>query len=94
MIVKFCGATTAAEVREMAAAGADLVGLWHGVPGGGGGRARARGGPPARPAPAGRGGAPRRGPAAPPRDSGETGGTEPVKAFSVPYASASPTRMP
>ncbi|MFJ9559412.1 N-(5'-phosphoribosyl)anthranilate isomerase [Streptomyces fuscichromogenes] len=34
MIVKFCGATTEAEVREMAAAGADLVGLWHGVPGG------------------------------------------------------------
>ena len=27
-------------------------------------------------------------------DSGETGGTEPVNAFSVPYASASPTRMP
>ncbi|MEU4035503.1 N-(5'-phosphoribosyl)anthranilate isomerase [Streptomyces collinus] len=34
MIVKFCGATTEAEVTEMAAAGADLVGLWHGVPGG------------------------------------------------------------
>ncbi|GAA2259240.1 hypothetical protein GCM10010232_57400 [Streptomyces amakusaensis] len=34
MLVKFCGATTAAEVTDMAAAGADLVGLWHGVPGG------------------------------------------------------------
>ncbi|WP_433340399.1 N-(5'-phosphoribosyl)anthranilate isomerase [Streptomyces sp. CA-253872] len=34
MIVKFCGATTEAEVTGMAAAGADLVGLWHGVPGG------------------------------------------------------------
>lgn len=36
MLVKFCGATTAAEVRGIAAAGADLVGLWHQV---GGGRA-------------------------------------------------------
>ncbi|MFF0885099.1 N-(5'-phosphoribosyl)anthranilate isomerase [Streptomyces sp. NPDC003456] len=34
MLVKFCGATTGAEVRGVAAAGADLVGLWHGVPGG------------------------------------------------------------
>ncbi|MEV6175002.1 N-(5'-phosphoribosyl)anthranilate isomerase [Streptomyces sp. NPDC051954] len=34
MLVKFCGATTAAEVRGVADAGADLVGLWHGVPGG------------------------------------------------------------
>ncbi|MFF3847848.1 N-(5'-phosphoribosyl)anthranilate isomerase [Streptomyces sp. NPDC002328] len=34
MLVKFCGATTAAEVRGVAEAGADLVGLWHGVPGG------------------------------------------------------------
>ncbi|MEV7503812.1 N-(5'-phosphoribosyl)anthranilate isomerase [Streptomyces sp. NPDC093018] len=34
MIAKFCGATTEAEIAEMAAAGADLVGLWHGVPGG------------------------------------------------------------
>ncbi|MCS0602267.1 N-(5'-phosphoribosyl)anthranilate isomerase [Streptomyces sp. LP11] len=34
MIVKFCGATTENEIVAMAAAGADLVGLWHGVPGG------------------------------------------------------------
>jgi phosphoribosylanthranilate isomerase len=34
VLVKFCGATTAAEVRAVAGAGADLVGLWHGVPGG------------------------------------------------------------
>jgi phosphoribosylanthranilate isomerase len=34
VLVKFCGATTAAEVSDLAAAGADLVGLWHGVPGG------------------------------------------------------------
>lgn len=33
-LVKFCGAATRREVRDMAAAGADLVGLWHGVPGG------------------------------------------------------------
>ncbi|CAM5728367.1 hypothetical protein STENM223S_01661 [Streptomyces tendae] len=33
-------------------------------------------------------------PAGSTRDSGETGGTEPVKARRVPYASASPTRMP
>ncbi|MEG8280481.1 phosphoribosylanthranilate isomerase [Streptomyces sp. AHA2] len=34
MLVKICGATSAAEVRGVADAGADLVGLWHGVPGG------------------------------------------------------------
>jgi phosphoribosylanthranilate isomerase len=34
VLVKFCGATTAAEVRGVADAGADLVGLWHGVAGG------------------------------------------------------------
>lgn len=34
MLVKFCGATTAAEVAAMAEAGADLVGLWYRVPGG------------------------------------------------------------
>lgn len=34
MLVKICGATTAAEVRGVADAGADLIGLWHGVPGG------------------------------------------------------------
>ncbi|MFF4173866.1 N-(5'-phosphoribosyl)anthranilate isomerase [Streptomyces sp. NPDC001744] len=34
MLVKVCGATTAEEVRAVAGAGADLVGLWHGVPGG------------------------------------------------------------
>ncbi|MFE7842140.1 N-(5'-phosphoribosyl)anthranilate isomerase [Streptomyces sp. NPDC057474] len=34
MLVKFCGATTCAEVEDMAEAGADLVGLWHEVPGG------------------------------------------------------------
>ncbi|MEU3838550.1 N-(5'-phosphoribosyl)anthranilate isomerase [Streptomyces sp. NPDC028635] len=33
-LVKFCGAVTGREVQDMAAAGADLVGLWHGVPGG------------------------------------------------------------
>ncbi len=33
-LVKFCGAVTRREVRELAAAGADLVGLWHAVPGG------------------------------------------------------------
>jgi phosphoribosylanthranilate isomerase len=34
VLVKFCGATTAAEVRGVADAGADLVGLWHQVPAG------------------------------------------------------------
>ncbi|MDX2680458.1 phosphoribosylanthranilate isomerase [Streptomyces sp. NY05-11A] len=34
MLVKICGATTEREVRAVAGAGADLVGLWHGVPGG------------------------------------------------------------
>ncbi len=34
MLIKFCGARTPAEVDVLAAAGADLVGLWHGVPGG------------------------------------------------------------
>ncbi|MEU9235806.1 N-(5'-phosphoribosyl)anthranilate isomerase [Streptomyces subrutilus] len=34
MLVKFCGATTAAEIGDMAEAGADLVGLWYRVPGG------------------------------------------------------------
>ncbi|MFD5713008.1 N-(5'-phosphoribosyl)anthranilate isomerase [Streptomyces pharetrae] len=34
MLVKICGATTAQEVRAVAGAGADLIGLWHGVPGG------------------------------------------------------------
>ncbi|GAA2637924.1 N-(5'-phosphoribosyl)anthranilate isomerase [Streptomyces vastus] len=34
MLVKFCGATSAAEVTDLAAAGADLVGLWYQVPGG------------------------------------------------------------
>lgn len=34
MIVKICGATTADEVSLLAEAGVDLVGLWHGVPGG------------------------------------------------------------
>ncbi|MFJ5999423.1 N-(5'-phosphoribosyl)anthranilate isomerase [Streptomyces sp. NPDC092370] len=34
MFVKICGATTAQEVRAVAEAGADLIGLWHGVPGG------------------------------------------------------------
>ena len=34
MLVKFCGARSAVEVTRVAAAGADLVGLWHGVPGG------------------------------------------------------------
>ncbi|MFH9354208.1 N-(5'-phosphoribosyl)anthranilate isomerase [Kitasatospora sp. NPDC017646] len=31
MFVKICGATTAEEVRAVADAGADLLGLWHGV---------------------------------------------------------------
>lgn len=34
MAVKFCGARTPQEVELLAEAGADLVGLWHGVPGG------------------------------------------------------------
>ncbi len=34
MLVKFCGATSAAEIGDMAEAGADLVGLWYRVPGG------------------------------------------------------------
>ncbi|MFJ8078072.1 N-(5'-phosphoribosyl)anthranilate isomerase [Streptomyces sp. NPDC096176] len=34
MLVKFCGATTTAEVDAMAASGADLIGLWHHIPGG------------------------------------------------------------
>ena len=34
-VLKVCGATTTADVDLLAAAGADLVGLWHGVPGGG-----------------------------------------------------------
>ncbi|MET9887858.1 N-(5'-phosphoribosyl)anthranilate isomerase [Streptomyces sp. NPDC006430] len=34
MLVKFCGATSTAEVRHTATAGADLVGLWYRVPGG------------------------------------------------------------
>ncbi|SDI44248.1 phosphoribosylanthranilate isomerase [Actinokineospora alba] len=33
-LLKICGATTTDEVDLLAAAGADLVGLWHGVPGG------------------------------------------------------------
>jgi phosphoribosylanthranilate isomerase len=32
--LKVCGATTPHHVRMLAEAGADLVGLWHGVPGG------------------------------------------------------------
>jgi phosphoribosylanthranilate isomerase len=31
VLVKICGATVAGEVAGLAAAGADLVGLWHGV---------------------------------------------------------------
>ncbi|MFI5617174.1 N-(5'-phosphoribosyl)anthranilate isomerase [Streptomyces sp. NPDC051567] len=34
MLVKICGATSAGDVELLDAAGADLVGLWHGVPGG------------------------------------------------------------
>jgi phosphoribosylanthranilate isomerase len=34
VIVKICGATTPGEVSLLADAGVDLVGLWHGVPGG------------------------------------------------------------
>ena len=33
-MLKVCGATTREEVDLLAAVGADLVGLWHGVPGG------------------------------------------------------------
>ena len=33
-VVKICGATTVADVRMLGDSGADLVGLWHGVPGG------------------------------------------------------------
>lgn len=32
--LKVCGATSTADLGLLAAAGADLVGLWHGVPGG------------------------------------------------------------
>lgn len=32
--LKVCGATSVADLGLLAAAGADLVGLWHGVPGG------------------------------------------------------------
>lgn len=34
MLIKLCGATTGAEVDAVAASGADLIGLWHRVPGG------------------------------------------------------------
>ncbi|MGX7829471.1 hypothetical protein ACTG9Q_30715 [Actinokineospora sp. 24-640] len=34
-LLKVCGATSAEDVGTLAAGGADLVGLWHGVPGGG-----------------------------------------------------------
>ncbi|MFG2040404.1 hypothetical protein [Dactylosporangium sp. NPDC048998] len=34
MRIKVCGARSRADVRLLAGAGADLVGLWHGVPGG------------------------------------------------------------
>ncbi|MGW7416294.1 phosphoribosylanthranilate isomerase [Streptomyces sp. NPDC054863] len=34
MLVKICGAVSEREVRDVAGAGACLVGLWHGVPGG------------------------------------------------------------
>lgn len=33
-LLKVCGATSAADVAALASGGADLVGLWHGVPGG------------------------------------------------------------
>jgi phosphoribosylanthranilate isomerase len=33
-IVKICGATSDRDVELLAASGADLVGMWHGVPGG------------------------------------------------------------
>ncbi|MEU5976464.1 N-(5'-phosphoribosyl)anthranilate isomerase [Streptomyces sp. NPDC047315] len=34
MLVKICGATSTEDVELLGAAGADLVGLWHGIPGG------------------------------------------------------------
>ncbi|GAA2986117.1 phosphoribosylanthranilate isomerase [Streptomyces lactacystinicus] len=34
MLVKICGAASAGDVASLDRAGADLVGLWHGVPGG------------------------------------------------------------
>ncbi|MER7847083.1 N-(5'-phosphoribosyl)anthranilate isomerase [Kitasatospora sp. NPDC096077] len=34
MLVKICGAASAEDVTSLDRAGADLVGLWHGVPGG------------------------------------------------------------
>jgi phosphoribosylanthranilate isomerase len=34
MLLKVCGATSAGDVDLLHAAGADLVGLWHGLPGG------------------------------------------------------------
>jgi phosphoribosylanthranilate isomerase len=34
VILKICGATTPGEVSVLAEAGVDLVGLWHGIPGG------------------------------------------------------------
>lgn len=33
-VLKVCGATSTADIALLAASGADLVGLWHGVPGG------------------------------------------------------------
>ena len=33
-MLKVCGARTLADIELLAAAGADYVGLWHGVPGG------------------------------------------------------------
>jgi phosphoribosylanthranilate isomerase len=33
-LLKVCGATSGADVAALASGGADLVGLWHGVPGG------------------------------------------------------------
>ncbi|WNF28379.1 N-(5'-phosphoribosyl)anthranilate isomerase [Streptomyces sp. C11-1] len=34
MLLKVCGATSREEIALVGAAGADLIGLWHGVPGG------------------------------------------------------------
>ena len=34
MLMKVCGVTCERDIETLAAAGADLVGLWHGVPGG------------------------------------------------------------
>lgn len=34
VVLKVCGATTARDIQAAAAAGANCVGLWHGVPGG------------------------------------------------------------